>query len=137
MLNDPSRPNLEEKKDILRFFKCHPHLSAFIGRFSVNTVDYKNIRVCHEFNLFGDHVADLAVGNATANEYCFIEFENATMTSIFKAVLLGTEEVLGRRCDRFLFTDLKWDEHRRHQVFSLDQATAIPLRILTYQNVIA
>ena len=51
-----------------------------------------------------------------------------------KAVHLGTEEVLGRRCDRFLFTDLKWDEHRRHQVFSLDQATAIPLRILTYQD---
>ena len=54
-----------------------------------------------------------------------------------KAVHLGTEEVLGRRCDRFSFTDLKWDEHRRHQLFSLDQATAIPLRILTYQNVSA
>lgn len=84
LLNDPARPNLKERDDILPFFKKHPQLSAFIGRYNIDIVDYKEISYCHEFDIFGDHVADLAIGDATTNAYCFVEFENAEETSIFK-----------------------------------------------------
>ena len=133
MMNDPSRPDLEEKKDTLRFFKCHPHLSAFIGRYKVNLVDYKNIRVCHEFNLFGDHVADLAVGDATANEYCFIEFENATKTSIFKAVPRMTPEWSSRFEHGFsqLVDWILWIENNRNTAGLAARFNAPSIRDIT------
>jgi Domain of unknown function (DUF4263) len=37
-----------------------------------------------EFDLFGDHTADIAIGDSREHQYCFIEFEDATGTSVFK-----------------------------------------------------
>ena len=72
---------LKESKDILPFFKQRLHLSAFIGAYGTNMVRFNQIK--HEFNLFGDFRADLAVGDCVNNNYCFIEFEDATEDSIF------------------------------------------------------
>jgi hypothetical protein len=71
-LDDPSRPDLSESKDILPFFKGHPQLCAFVGTHNPSIDDFKNIVTASEFDLFGDHVADLAVGDTTRHEYCFI-----------------------------------------------------------------
>ena len=84
LLNDPARPNLKERDDILPFFKARSQLSAFIGRYNIDIINYKNISYCHEFDIFGDHIADLAIGDGNANAYCFVEFENAEETSVFK-----------------------------------------------------
>ena len=54
MMNDPKKPDLEEARDILPFFKTHPHLCAFMGTYNPNIVDYKNISLCCEFDIFGD-----------------------------------------------------------------------------------
>lgn len=71
---------LNERKDILPFFKERPHLFASIGWYSPDS--YCN-QIKHEFTLFGDFRADLVVGDYVNNIYCFIEFEDATKDSIF------------------------------------------------------
>ena len=72
---------LHEQADILPFFKDRKHLSARISRIvtGLNQVD----KIAYEYDLFGDFVCDLVVGNSQTHEYCFVEFENATVDSIF------------------------------------------------------
>jgi len=65
LLNDPNRPELSESTDILPFFKAHPQLCAFMGTYDSYIVDFKNIVTAHEFDIFSDHVADLAIGTPT------------------------------------------------------------------------
>lgn len=72
---------LNERKDILPFFKERLHLSAFIGAYGTNMVRFNQIK--HEFTLSGEFRADLVVGDSINNIYCFIEFEDATKNSIF------------------------------------------------------
>ncbi len=92
LLDDPSKPNLGEAQDILPFFKNRPHICAFMGTYNPNIVDYKKISLACEFDIFGDHVADLAVGDTTNQEYCFVEFEDANERSIFHKATKQTPE---------------------------------------------
>jgi hypothetical protein len=92
LLDDPNKPSLGEKNDILPFFNARPHICAFMGTYNLNIVDYKKISYCCEFDIFGDHTADLAVGDTSNHEYCFIEFEDATETSVFKKTRKQTPE---------------------------------------------
>jgi hypothetical protein len=41
-------------------------------------------RIAYEFDVFGDHAADLIVGDSTRQAYGFIEFEDAVPDSIFR-----------------------------------------------------
>ena len=72
---------LHEQADILPFFRDRRHLSARIASLAYysNQVD----RVAYEYDLFGDYVCDLVIGSSQTNDYCFVEFENATSDSIF------------------------------------------------------
>jgi hypothetical protein len=92
MLDDPSRPELSESRDILPFFKARPQLCAFMGTYDAYIVDFRNILTASDFDIFGDHVADLAVGAPTNHRYCFIEFEDACETSIFRKTPKSTPE---------------------------------------------
>ena len=92
LLRDPNKPDLGEVQDILPFFKGRPHLCAFMGTYNPNIVDYKRISLACEFDIFGDHIADLAVGDTTNHEYCFIEFEDANERSIFNKTTKLTPE---------------------------------------------
>jgi hypothetical protein len=92
LLSNPARPNLKEKQDILPFFRARPHLCAFMGTYNPNITNYKKINLACEFDIFGDHVADLVVGDATSHAYCFIEFEDASETSVFKKTSKSTPE---------------------------------------------
>jgi hypothetical protein len=58
-------------------------LCALMGTYNSNIVDYKNIRIAREFSIFGDHKADLVVGDIKNRQFCFVEFEDAKRTSIF------------------------------------------------------
>ena len=55
-----------------------------MGMYNPNITNYKKINLAYEFDIFGDHVADLVIGDVSNHAYCFIEFEDATETSIFK-----------------------------------------------------
>jgi hypothetical protein len=63
LLNDPDKPELDERSDILPFFRSHHHLSAFMGFYNP-LITSRNTELAFEFDIFGDHVADLAIGDA-------------------------------------------------------------------------
>jgi len=92
LLNDSAKSDLSESRDILPFFKARPHLCAFMGTYNPNIVNYKALNLACEFDIFGDHVADLVIGDAKTNAYCFIEFEDAAADSIFKKSSKQTPE---------------------------------------------
>lgn len=72
---------LQERKQVLPFFKERLHLSAFLGSYHPEIVRYD--LVAHELPLFGDFVADLVVGDSKSSAYAFVEFEDASPESIF------------------------------------------------------
>jgi len=87
-----SKADLSERDDILPFFRAHENLSALMGTYNPNIINYRSIGIAFEFDIFGDHIADLAVGDSKSNQYCFIEFEDASETSIFKKKPKATPE---------------------------------------------
>lgn len=75
-------PELSERKDILPFFRRRKHLSAFLGSYNPKVLRFD--RLAFEFDIFGDFVSDLAVGDSVTQQYCFVEFEDASRESIFQ-----------------------------------------------------
>lgn len=73
---------LSEQKDILPFFRMRKDLSMLICNYfpKIKNPD----RIAHEYEIGGDFVADLVVGDATAHSYLLVEFEEGTPDSIFK-----------------------------------------------------
>ena len=76
-----SADNLSERDDLLRFFQEHHHLSALIGTFFPYVG--KPNRLAFEYNLFGDFICDIAVGDTVSQQYGFIELEDASSNSVF------------------------------------------------------
>ncbi len=72
---------LQERRQVLPFFKERLQLSAFIGSYHPDIVRYD--LVAHELPLFGDFVADLVVGDSKNSAFAFVEFEDASPESIF------------------------------------------------------
>jgi hypothetical protein len=74
--------NLGEKEHVLPFFRENRNLAALIGylRSDCFLID----RIAYEFDIFGDHAADLVVGDSTRQVYGFVEFEDAVPDSIFR-----------------------------------------------------
>lgn len=73
---------LKEREHVLSFFRKNRNIAALVGQLAprIANVDL----IAYEFDFFGDYAADLALGDSTKREYCFIEFENAAPDSIFK-----------------------------------------------------
>jgi hypothetical protein len=74
-------PALDEKEQILPFFRGHRQVAAFGGSYGriLNRYD----RIAFEYPLFGDFTCDLIVGDSARHVYCLIEFEDAGPTSLF------------------------------------------------------
>ena len=79
-----NHPTLDERRDILPFFREREHLSAFIGSYFAPSIENSD-RLAFEYSLFGDFFCDLVVGDSARGVYCFVEFEDATPTSIFES----------------------------------------------------
>ncbi|RUT02046.1 hypothetical protein DSM106972_061210 [Dulcicalothrix desertica PCC 7102] len=75
------KQSLSEKNDILPFFRERTQLSVFLGSYHKN-IERLN-RVAFEYDIFGDFAADLVVGDSRKKSYCFIEFEDARLNSVF------------------------------------------------------
>jgi hypothetical protein len=73
---------LNERQDVLRFFRDREHLSAFIGSYFPYIANFN--RLAFEYDIFGDFKANLAIGDSDSGWYCFVEFEGAGPTSIFE-----------------------------------------------------
>lgn len=74
---------LDERKDVLPFFKRNRHLAAYIGSYLPKLIRFDKMK--SEFEVFVDFRADLVVGDSKNNCYCMIEFEDAKKSSIFKS----------------------------------------------------
>jgi hypothetical protein len=90
LLNIHSHAPLLEREHILPFVKDHRHAAALIGGYNSNLVN--SDRIAFEFDIFGDHKAALVVGDSQNHQYCFVEFEDATETSIFKKSAKATPD---------------------------------------------
>ena len=84
LLDGPGKGDLGEAKDLLPFFDANEHLCAFMGTYNPLIVDYQNLSKAREFSIFGDHCADLVNGDIKNRQFCFIEFEDAKASSIFR-----------------------------------------------------
>jgi len=76
-----SKDELKERDEILPFFNRSKNISAFIAAEVPKMSKYDLIS--HEFPLYGEYQADLIIGDSSKRVFCFVEFENATRTSLF------------------------------------------------------
>jgi hypothetical protein len=79
-----SKDQLDERKDVLRFFRDRPQLCAMCAVLSPLLGDAVD-RYAREFSLFGELTCDLVLGDSKRMTHCFIEFEGAGPDSIFKS----------------------------------------------------
>lgn len=77
-----TKAELSERNDILPFFKQRHDLSLIISTYipAIKSPDC----VAHEYQIDGDFVADLVIGDTKTHQYLLVEFENGTPESIFK-----------------------------------------------------
>jgi hypothetical protein len=66
----------------LPFFRKHRNLAALIGYLFSDCVHID--RIAFEFDIFGDHAADVVLGDAARSKYVLVEFEDAAADSIFR-----------------------------------------------------
>jgi hypothetical protein len=85
-----SRPELDERGDILPFFRARPHLSAFLGSYNRNLTRFD--RLAFELTLVNEFIADVAVADASAGSLCLVEFENGRANSIFRQTARSASE---------------------------------------------
>jgi Domain of unknown function (DUF4263) len=90
LLDGKGTGDLGEASDLLPFFYASEHLCALIGTYNSGIINYNNISVAKEFSVFGDHKADLVIGDVKNREFCFVEFEEARSTSIFNITAAKT-----------------------------------------------
>jgi hypothetical protein len=117
-----SRSSLGERNDVLPFFSSRRQLCGMCYVVSpilqIPTVN----RIAREYDLFGDFTCDLVLGSWEARSFCFIEFEDASPTSIFQK--RGKKETLewGNRFEHgysqvidWFHTLTKMTEHSKFQ----------------------
>ncbi len=77
-----TKVTLSEQKDVLPFFKSRKDLSLLICNYFPNIK--KPDCFAHEFEIYGDFVADLIVGDSASRHYLLVEFESGEPNSVFK-----------------------------------------------------
>lgn len=77
------RTELSENGDLLPFFKKNTQLIALLG-FLHEPLDID--RIGWNYDLFGDFKPDFVAGSRLQHSYCFVEFQDAAIDSIFKKV---------------------------------------------------
>lgn len=87
LLDEKGKGDLGEANDILPFLSANEHLCALMVMYNSYIIDYKNISIAREFSIFGDHKADLVIGDTKNKQFCFIEFEDAKSRSIFNTTM--------------------------------------------------
>jgi hypothetical protein len=82
---------LAEQSDVLPFFKRRRNLAALIGYCYGTRLGEPDV-LKSAYSVSGVYACDLAVGNSTTGEFCFVEFEDASRGSVFKTVRRGSPE---------------------------------------------
>jgi hypothetical protein len=78
-----SKAELDENADVKPFFEAHTQLAALIGTNYCNVIATYDL-VAFQYQLFGDFSCDLVVGDSVRHQFGFIEWEDASATSLFR-----------------------------------------------------
>lgn len=76
-----AKQTLSERDDVLPFFRGHPQLAALLASYDAGATTCDRLGM--EVGLYGEFVVDVIAGDWSRKAYCFVEFENATPTSLF------------------------------------------------------
>src|SRR5262249_5294164 len=76
-----SKRTLQERKDILPFFRQRPHLAAACGDYNPSLV--RADLLAWEYDLFGDFACDLAIGDSNRESFTFVDVADAGPNSLF------------------------------------------------------
>jgi hypothetical protein len=106
LLDRHASGTLKEREHVLPFFRQHRNITALIGYLYSDCVRID--RIAYEFNIFGDHAADLVVGDSDRRTYGFVEFKEAAPESIFRRA--GKKDTLawGQRFERGYSQIIDW-----------------------------
>lgn len=114
-----SKEELAEKQDILPFFRKRQHLSAFIAS-GFPSMDRYDL-LAYEFDIFGDFIADLVVGDSHSETFLFVEFEEGKQNSIFtrqgKRSTLGWARPVERGISQVIDWFWKLDDEKQTKAF--------------------
>jgi hypothetical protein len=75
-----ANPDLGEKA-FRDFFEPRTHLRALVGLYNPNLA--RTDLLAWEYPIFGDFRCDFAIGDSARKSYTFVEYEDATPTSLF------------------------------------------------------
>jgi Domain of unknown function (DUF4263) len=105
---------LTERGDLATFFRRSRHLTAFIGA-TIPDIGPAN-RLGYEFDVFGDFICDVVLGDFERQTFCAIELEDAGPKSVFQRVGKKATKEWGRRFEHG-FSQLvdwfyAWDDHK-------------------------
>ncbi len=81
---------MQERRDLKPFFERAKQLCAFIGTY-VADIGPANL-LAYEFEVAGDFVADIVVGNRESQTFCMVELEDACPPGIFVSSGRRTKE---------------------------------------------
>ena len=129
-----SKDELSERDDVLPFFKQNEQLAVLMGMFNprIARVD----RIAWEFDIFGDFVCDIAVGDKDRGAYCLIEFENASINSVFQTQGEKATREWGKRFGHGYSQTIDW----AHKLDDLKRTSSILARFdqheITYEMVL-
>jgi hypothetical protein len=76
------KTDLEENADIKPFFESHRHLAVFLGSYTWNITHFELL--AFQYQLFGDYSCHVVVGDPVRKTYGFVEWEDATLGSLFR-----------------------------------------------------
>lgn len=95
-----------ERAEFLPFFGARRQLCAFLATFNngVRQADH----VAHEFPLWGDFVCDVVTGSRLDGAFVLVEFEDASETSLFRAVAGRKVSRWGARAEAGLSQVTDW-----------------------------
>jgi hypothetical protein len=76
-----SNAELNERDQILPFFRTHLHLASLLSTYIPGIVNPDRIAI--EYDVFGDFTCDFIVGDSTKKTFLMVEFEDAKPNSLF------------------------------------------------------
>lgn len=129
-----SKSVLSESKDILPFFRARPNLCAFMGTYAPYIEKFD--RIAYEYQIFGDFACDLVIGDSTRAWYCFVEFENASPTSIFEKKPPKTTPEWATRFEHGFSQIVDWFWKLEDMKLTIDLQSRFDANFIRYQGLL-
>src|SRR5438046_2494598 len=128
------REELSERDDVLPFFRDRPQMAVLFGTFN-SRIAWAD-RIAWEFDIFGDFACDLAVGEWVRGAYCFVEFEDAIVTSVFEKQGKKATREWARRFDHGYSQIIDWFHKLDDRNASADFLTRFGAYEINYEGVL-